>query len=270
MSEPKEWTLPDGRIVKLGNKPAPLTFNFRTSVKWVEVPEFTDSEILSFQPFDLTENPNFPVKVRDQGQYGACNGHAAATSLEIARWVAGYSHVQLSPWFVYAILCKGIDEGSSISEALDLLSNTGTCRDELVPFGTINPKNLTAKAKQDAKAFRVEISLGQCRSFRDMIVATALRWPFNFSVSVNSNFNSLDADGVPQNRAGAHNHAVTGGLGLKWSKAKSSWLFKAQNSWSTQWGDRGYFWAGPKTIAGTWADNYFIQAVDVIEDENKP
>ena len=270
MSELEQWTLPDGRVVRLGNNKPPEQFAFRATFKWVDVPEFTDEQIKTFRPFDLTTRPGWPVKVRDQGEFGACNGHAAVTSLEAARWLGGYDHFDLSPWFVYAILCNGVDQGSYIAEAVDLLGKVGACRNELVPFGTIKPGKLTEAAYDDAQRFRVEISLGKCRSFRDMVIATALRYPFNFSVSVNTNFNTLDAEGVPGNRAGQHNHAVTGGLGLKWSDKHKSFLFKAQNSWSPAWGDKGYFWAAPKTVAGTWADSYFIQAVKVLDAENGP
>ena len=270
MSDLETWTLPDGRKVKLGNNKPPEQFAFRATFKWAEIPEFSDAEIKTFRAFDMTQRPGWPVKVRDQGEFGACNGHAAVTSLEAARWLAGYDHHNLSPWFVYAILCNGVDAGSYIAEAVDLLGKIGACRDELVQFGTINPGKLREAAYDDAKRFRVEISLGKCRNHRDMIVATALRYPFNFSVSVNSDFNVLDGEGVPGNRAGQHNHAVTGGLGLKWSDRYKGWLFKAQNSWSQRWGERGYFWAAPKTVAGTFADSYFIQSVKVLDAENPP
>ena len=266
MSDLPRWSLPDGRIVKLGNLLDDAPFSFAPSVRWQGVPDIPDSELI---PFDLTHDLGFPIRVRDQGQYGACNGHAAASTLELARWIHGYRHVELSPWFIYAILCNGQDQGSIISEAVNLLITQGTCRDGLVPWGTIDPRRLTTEAKADATRYRVEITLGKLRSFRDLVIATALRWPSNYSVPVNGSFNTLDAEGVPGNRAGVHNHAVAGGFGLLKS-ARRGWLVKTLNSWSTGWGQKGYFNAAEKTLAGTWADSYCICAVKVLSDENPP
>lgn len=217
--------------------------------------------------------PVYNLEVEGDNSYVAegvgvhnCNGHAAATSLELARFFAGESYVTLSPFFIYSILCGGVDRGSIISEALTLLRDRGTCPDELVPHGTINPNKLSTTAKTEAKRFRVEIGY-KINSHRDMVVATHLRIPLNYSVAVNSNFNTLDSDGVPGNRAGSHNHAVSGGMGLK-KTAKYGWVVLTANSWNTNWGDRGFFWAAEKTIAGSYSDAYGVVAVEF--DPNDP
>lgn len=255
------WPTPDNQWRALGNFPAPSGRMLATLGSLPDVPRSQWVE------FDLTTAPNYPVKIKDQGQRGACNGHAAASSLEIARWIADQPYHGLSAWLVYAILCNGWDRGSSIADALELLEKTGTCEESLVPWGEINPARISATARQDAGRFRIEIGY-KLESFQDLCVAAQLRQPFNFSVPVNGNFNTLDSFGRPCNHAGSHNHAVTGGMGMK-KTATGEWLVKMQNSWGTGWGQGGYCWIGEKNIQGWGFDAYSVVAT-VVDPLNLP
>jgi hypothetical protein len=104
------WILPDGSVRALGNHEAPE--GFLAPVRGV-LPSVPESQ---WKEFDYRTNTDYKVAIKDQGQYGACNGHAAASSLEDARYIAGMGYLPLSAWLVYAKLCNGIDRGSSISE----------------------------------------------------------------------------------------------------------------------------------------------------------
>jgi hypothetical protein len=255
------WRLPDGTVTFLGNHvPSQRTLRIMRAL-----PDIPDSEL---REFDLRTSKHFTIKVKNQSNTGSCNGHAAATSLEIANFFAGAQYTPLSPFFIYAILCNGYDQGSIIADALKLLKETGTCPELLVPHGTINPRKLSTEAKAAAKRFRIEIGY-EINSHRDLVVATHLRLPSNFSLPVNSGFDNLDADGVPGNRAGIHNHAVCGGLGLKKTQ-KHGWVVLAQNSWGTNWGDKGFFWAAEKTVAGLYPDAYCVSAIEYDPTDNLP
>lgn len=256
-----QWVLPDGQTVFLGNNepPADLTLPVRGILP--DVPES------HWKEFDYRLNFDYKVAIKNQGNYGACNGHAAASSLEDARYIANLGYVPLSAWLVYADLCGGVDRGSSIAEALTLLQKSGTCDDAMVPHGTINPRRIDAQARDNAKRFKVEIGY-RLESFRDLCVAAQLRIPFNFSVPVNAGFNMLDVEGVPQNRAGWHNHAVSGGFAMK--KGKSGWLIGMRNSWSEQWGDKGYCWVAERTIRGSGFDAYGVFAAEVDPQQLPP
>jgi hypothetical protein len=187
-----------------------------------------------------------PAPVLNQGGFGACVGHAAATSLEVARFVQGQPHLDLSPWYIYAHLCNGIDRGASISEALTFLQRNGTSTFAAVPYGTINPRRIPEAATAEAPRFHVEIG-SALANFGELMTATQLRRPGNFSIRVGPGFDNLDADGCPRPARGAGNHAVTFGLGAK--KAKDGrWLIKCQNSWSAKWGLSGFFWLGPEHL----------------------
>lgn len=255
----ESWITPDGETRFLGNHESNL--NLKTLGLFPDIPE---SE---WRAFDLRDDPKYPVKVKDQNGKGACNGHAAATSLEIGRYISGALHVPLSPWLIYADLCNGWDVGSSIAEALVYLESKGTCSEPLVPYATINPAKIPADARSDAKRFKIEIG-HRLNSFRDLCIATQLRMPFNFSVPVNSNFNKLDKDGVPQNRAGTHNHAVTGGVGMK-RLSDGRWAILMQNSWATQWGWNGYCWITERNVEGRGWDAYCVTAT-VVDPSNLP
>lgn len=256
------WIDSRGTVRRLGNNAVPESLKLATKG---ELPDIPKSE---WTEFDFRKSPNFPVKVKDQGRYGACNGHAAASSLEIARWIAGYTHHDLSAWLVYADLCGGIDRGSNIAQALVHLESKGTCRESLVPHGTITPSRIMAAARQDALRFRVEIGY-QLNSFNDLCIAAQLRQPFNFSVPVNADFNRLDSFGRPLNKSGAHNHAVTGGLGYKvLSNGEPAVLML--NSWGPAWGINGFCWISERNVQGWGWDAYSVVASHFDPEEAQP
>jgi hypothetical protein len=247
----------------LGNVAVPeVARRVRYAVALPDVPESQWVE------FSLTD----PTPVKDQGSYGACNGHAAASSLELARYLAGQPTVELSAWMPYAILCNGVDRGSNIGEALDLLTKTGTCLDSAVKHGTINPRKLSEEARAQAVRFRIEIG-AKLESFHDLLVATQLRRPFNFSVAVGRQFTDLDAEGVCPVRKGATgNHAIAGGYGCKRAR-DGRWLIKFKNSWTTAFGQDGYGWLDATAIDNQrWFEAYCVLAVseDSGDDSTPP
>lgn len=234
--------------------------------------------------FDLVESAGVEApKVLDQNGYGACNGFAAATALEWARWIAGLEPVPLSPWYVYAILCNGIDRGSSIAEALVLLSQRGTCPAALVPAGTINPRRLAQAAHAEAGRFRIELG-ARTATFAELMTATQLRKPFNFSVDAGGgmnragDFSQVDEEGVAGVPSGRRvgNHAVVGGLGAKRvrrGRFAGQWAIRGQNSWGPRVQDGGRFWFVADHVEGQdWFDAYTVSAaaIDPSDPTNPP
>lgn len=269
MSEPlPDWTNPDGTIRKLGfdTEKAKAPMSFRAEIDWVDIPDIPDSELVAF---DLFENPEFPVTIKDQGRWGACTGHMLATGMERMLWQAGYGDINLSAFFPYAIACKGIDRGAVISDVIDIGANLGVCRENLVPHGTIDPRRLSKEAREDAKGWRIEIKAGKPRRWRDWISATHLRATIMHSVAVNTKFDELDADGAPDNVPGIHNHAVVSGFGLKKTR-RYGWMPKCVNSWGLRWGWNGCCWLSEDTIAGDWGQSIVILSVKVKPELNPP
>lgn len=244
-----------GEVRKLGLVVPPSGFRLSVRAPAAPVPES------QWEEFEL----DCPIRVKNQGATGSCNGHAAATSLEVARWISGQPYTPLSPWFIYAILCGGYDRGSSIAQALALLQETGTCPEGDVRYGTINPNALPAQARSNAGRFKIEI--GQpIRSFRDMIDATQRREPFNFSIYAGPGFDQLDSEGCPRSMRGYGNHAICGGLGFKVGRDGRPRI-KAVNSWDVRWGWNGYLWIAEEHIAGQqYFESYSV--LGVTEDES--
>jgi hypothetical protein len=215
----------------------------------------------AWQEFEFS---GVPTVVKDQGSYGACNGHAAASTLELCRWIGigTASAIELSAWFVYAKLCGGWDRGSNIGDALVLMQGTGTCLDTYVPHGTINPNRLSTQAKADAQNHKIALG-GKLESWDDICNAVQLRRPCNISVTAGRNWSDVDANGVPPVNPGLGNHAVAVGWGMR-RTANGDWQIKMQNSWSTKWGVGGYCWltrAHWETQNGREA--YFVEASTV-------
>ncbi len=249
----------------LGNFPTPAStrLTFTSPIDQIDVGAIEEFE------YDIAA---LGFAIKDQNGKGACNGFAADESLEIAMLIKNPSlYVKLSPWFIYSILCNGIDRGSNIGDALDLLSKTGTCLDTSVPYGTINPRSLSAAARAEAARFKIDVG-GQLANFADMVKATQLRRPFNFSIRVGPGFDQLDADGCPRVSAGMGNHAVTGGLGLKIGKDGKPRI-KWANHWTAQWGDKGYAYVGEEHIAhqpGYEGYDVIVPSADPQEPDRPP
>lgn len=211
-----------------------------------------------------------PVACTDQNGYGACNGFAAAESVEEAEWVAGLPFVRLSGWQIYADLCGGVDRGSSIAEALQLLMTRGVCPDALVPYGTINPNRISAAARQ-AATHRIEIGNRLPQSFAALMSVVQRRGSANFSVCVGANFDQLDSDGVVGFTSGYGNHAISTALGAKRSRRDGRWLLKFRNHWRPSWGLNGFGWVDARHVERqSYFDAYPVLAVRTPDPDAPP
>lgn len=219
-----------GQIRRLGTIPPP---EGKRLMGVSDLPLLPEKE---WREFDYRKQAN-PIKIKNQGSHGACVGHATASALEWSRWIVGTTHIDLSAWYLYAILCRGIDRGASISEALDL-AQEGTCPDEAVEHGTINPNKLSPEAHAAAPKYRIE--LGSATPTFEHMMSETQRGRFgNFSIGVGNRFNNLDKDGVPPSTSNL-NHSVMYGLAA-FRDSNGEWLIGCQNSWDYSWGMNGFF-----------------------------
>ena len=217
-----------------------------------------------WEPFDL--KPAGMV-IKDQNGFGACAGHACASSLQFVRSMAGMTEVQLSAWFAYSILCNGVDRGASIADALTLAEGTGVAPEALVPYGTINPRALSQEAYEAANLRRIDAGT-MVAAWADIVTGVIRRDAFNLSVD-SGGWERLDAEGVPPLGSQA-DHAITIAGGLKHS-AKWGWLVKGWNSWGAKWGQDGTFWLSQKHIQVKWFEAYHVvAAVDNPDDPTTP
>lgn len=177
-----------------------------------------------------------PTPVKDQGEHGSCNGQASTETLQIARLESGYPHVELSADFVYANLCGGVDQGSSIGEALLFLETQGVCEDLMVPRGLLDARRIPEAARKNAARYRIEQG-PSLKTVEDVVSAVILRQPINGAVHAGDGFDSFDAEGVVQSRPGFCDHAITIAYGFKISATHGP-MVKLRNSWGSWWGVR--------------------------------
>ncbi len=256
-------TLDDGSVRFLGLTPTPHALR-------ATFPRFADANDLIPESGWREFEEQWPegVAVKDQNGVGACNGHAAALGLELARHVEGFDPAALSAWWVYGNLARWpIDSGSNIGEALDLLEQTGCSTEALVAYKNWNRATFTAQAKAAAARFKVQ--RGQAvTTDEEFATAVQRRQPLNFAIPAGARLGNLDADGVSPLAPGFCNHAVTAWGGMKRSRS-GVWLFKWVNSWGASWGRNGTAWLPLKGItrhAGFEA--YVVQAAST--DPNDP
>lgn len=261
MSEFETHVTPDGvpRALNLVESPATFKANFGAGRV---IPA---SSIRDFQ--------SWPAKltIKDQGSFGACVGHATATTIEANRSASGKTYIPLSAWFPYAILCNGWDRGASISEALTVAVRDGVAPESTVPWGTINPAKLSADSRKQAKRFTIEFG-DSLDGWEQVLTAVALGQFVNLSVRAGNNFSNLDSEGVPGLTRGAANHAVTVGGGIKTSR-KHGQLVLMTNSWGKAWGQAGQCWLSRAHIDNAgWFEAYTVVAShdDPLDPTNPP
>ena len=236
----------------LGHHPQPRMMSMYS-------PMFGTDDLIPESKWEEFEDPLPPgFTIKDQDGKGACNGHAAATSLELARYVEGLDYVELSAWFIYSILCNGIDMGSSIGSALQLIQDQGCCPDTEVPYATINPRKLSDQAHTDAARFKATIA-GALTSPEAVMTAVQRRIPINASICVGARFNNVDSNGIAPEGWGWDNHAIAHWGGAK--KVNGVWYVKFINSWTAQWGINGCAWRRLDTCRGGSFEAYGVLAV---------
>ena len=183
-----------------------------------------------------------PVPILDQGQHGSCVGHGSTRALMKARSRAGLPFVLLSPTFVYAQINGGMDAGSDPADAATTLIGVGTCTMKEVGEDAIFKRQIPQSAYQTAARYKA-LDIYQCETFDEAISAWLCGFDVFDTVFVGARFNNLDTEGVPPAARGPGNHCVMFGDELKQS-SKWGWLMEHANSWSTQWGQDGYFFMG--------------------------
>lgn len=194
---------------------------------------------------DLSEN--FPIP-GDQGNQSSCVGWAAAYALKSYHekiemsWSLNTPEHLFSPGFVYNQINGGQDQGSQPSDALELIVNSGVATWATMPYDNNNPlAQPSTAAKTEAANFKAA-SWAALSGIQDMKATLANRNPVLIGIQTypqlsqlrgpNSVFN--DYSGSPQ---GGHAVTVVG-----YDDNKFGGAFKVINSWSTSWGDNGYFW----------------------------
>ena len=137
------------------------------------------------------------IPILDQNGFGSCVGHATASAIMKARAKAGMTFQLLSPCFVYALGNGNRDAGMVISDAADIVRQYGICLESEFPEGHIYKNQIPKNAYQTAKTRFLAVDIYKCGTFDELGTAIQLGWDIVCGVSVGTQFNDLDRDGVP-------------------------------------------------------------------------
>lgn len=248
----------------------PLGFLPGDPQRMMAVPQMAAADLVPES--EWVEFDEFPaaIKRKDQNGKGACNGFATALGVETSRFVSGMPYIELSGWYVYSILCNGIDRGSIILDGLNLIEDKGVSPEDQVKYGLINPRQLTAQAHTEAARFKAEIG-ERLTTYEEIASAIQRRQSINLAICVGNGFNNLDSEGVPPLGRGYANHAVHVGLGMK-KLRNGEWAGLMTNSWGKAWGNDGKCWLPLKRLPQQPAfEAYTLRAViDDTADNTRP
>ncbi|MBF0211861.1 MAG: hypothetical protein HQK68_13355 [Desulfamplus sp.] len=217
-------------------------------------------------PRSVDLSANFP-NPGDQGNQSSCVGWATAYALKSYQekvelgWTLNTPSHLFSPAFIYNQINDGQDQGSYIYEALDLAVNKGVATLATMPYSAKDYiTQPSAAAFSEALKFKAA-SWKRVSGSTQIKAALANRKPVVGGITVYQQLMELSGSNSVYNTAYGNNqggHAITI---VGYDDDKYGGAFKVINSWSQNWGDRGFFWM-PYSFA---ADGILSEAY-VLED----
>ena len=199
------------------------------------------------QPLSVDLSSNFP-EPGSQGNQNSCVGWAVAYALksyqekiEIGWSLNAFNHL-FSPAYIYNQINRGRDQGSYISEALDLVIHQGAATLSTMPYSDANylsqPSSQAITEASQYKAVK-RIRINDTSQIKAALVN---RRPVVAGIQIYKSFYNIKGENSVYNTATGNNlggHAVTI---VGYNDNKFGGAFKIINSWGQSWGDGGYFW----------------------------
>lgn len=193
--------------------------------------------------------------IEDQGQLGACTSFAAGAAIRVARKKQSLPDFVTSHLFLYynsrAKNQKSVDSGATIRDAIKAASKQGDCPESEWPYDiaqfAVKPPT---QAYTDALKDRAISYLRVAQTITQMKSCLASGYPIVVGFSVYESFESdqVAKTGIvplpSQNEQLLGGHAV-----LVVGYRESDQKFIVRNSWSEQWGDKGYFYMDYEYLA---------------------
>jgi C1A family cysteine protease len=229
---------PDGGRIKVGG--------YRPDKKNPHDKTYQASQLSSDSLPPKVDLRSFMSPVENQENSNSCTANAMAGAYEyLANRLKGYSD-DFSRLFIYYNAREldgdtSLDEGTYLRSCIKVLQKYGTCSEQTWPFELhqiFEPPHDTAYEEAAnfliEDAYRVEVDLDTMRS------CLAEGYPFAFGLTLFSSFQKAGANGLvpmpdPENEQHDGGHAM---LCVGYSDVDQ--VFIVRNSWSDEWGDRGY------------------------------
>ncbi|HMV79024.1 MAG TPA: C1 family peptidase [Leptospiraceae bacterium] len=152
-----------------------------------------------------------------------------------------------SPAFIYNQINGGYDQGSRISDALQVMISKGAAPWKYMPYtDTDYRKQPSAQAFQEAAKFKgKELRYIQDDDIDSVKAELSSGNPVVFGIPIDDGFYRLKNQVYDRHSGknyGGHAMTLVGYDDNKVSPAGDRGAFKIINSWGTGWGDRGYGW----------------------------
>lgn len=187
--------------------------------------------------------------VKDQGNEGSCTGHAFSSAREwISRRYFGEKPV-LSPQYAYvrALMAQGSfpnDSGSDGETLSNVLIANGCCEASEFPYVPGQIVAPTAEQDQNARGYKLGAYHGLSTSGVLLsVLGDPVPWPIEVGFTVYESFESDQVAKTGIMPVPEPGEKVLGGheiLCVGYDAVKK--LALIQNSWSSDWGQSGFFW----------------------------
>ena len=236
---------------------------------------------------DKVSLEKFAPTPKDQGQQGSCVGwgstYCGRTVLECAITGKNPNEIAFSPAFTYNQIGLRNCEGTYITKAVDLLSNTGS-----VPFGEFPYTDKSCEKQpdnsllQEARQFKMKgatrLTLNgdeytvDVNAIRQNIAHNA---PVIIGMAVGGTFmQDMEGQEFWQPTQNDYNKNGFGGhcmcvIGYDDKYFKDDGAFLIQNSWGTKWGINGRAWISYSDFVQFTNEAYGIDAMPSKQDQSK-
>jgi len=179
------------------------------------------------EEWDLRNNMR---PIRDQGNVGTCSAQSAAAIKEWQEYVDVNFNEYMSPWFVYQLRENVGQDGMYPRNTMEILYKIGIVPEK--DYNYLTTKPITEDLKKLAAKFKIQ-GYAQVNTIDSLKKALFANGPCYIAFPV-YNPNKMEfwkPDYTGQPMLGGHAVCVAGYL-------KDCFIIR--NSWSSQWGDRGY------------------------------
>lgn len=213
--------------------------------------------------FDLSKSM---TAVGNQMQLGSCVSWAAKAVKERQELIERGTIINLSAIYLYK-KCKFEDqlssEGTYPRVAVSILSKYGICREELCPYDISKFPSLVLSPEMDQDASKYKIkAFTRLTSISEMENSLITNGPFIAGLLVDEKWfqNKGEIITTLENPNLASGHAIAF---VGYSKTNSQKYFIFKNSWSENWGEKGYGKVSYEYVEKYLQDSWAI--VDMIE-----
>ena len=281
-SETVELFERDGRLVAFGvlsQAALALLMARYTGIDWnnmdVAVPEKGDRvdpqplppALANIAEKDAVDLRKYCTPIGDQGQTSRCSAFAWTHATEMSRNIltpdSKDASTRLSPNFTmlefqrmqgdergYQYAYQGGDGTVGGPDPGRVLTEHGTCRQELWPDDRPAPLQREPQLEADAERYRLE-AVPLPIALDDVKKVLSSGCPVHVSMNTGAGFSDVGRDGrfdaaeAPSGRHGRHAMLIVGYTGN---------FFTLKNSWGTDWGDQGYCYVPKNVLAASDPD----------------